>query len=218
MRTLLLCSLAISILIACGNSEGNTPSTAIDKQEDTFHISDSIDHAHLLMKQAEAQTFCKNNGYDQNFCMLLDMSRHSGRTRFYVWDFNAGKVVDSALVSHGCGTSNWGDDGTANAPVFSNVYESHCSSLGKYRVGERRWSQWGINVKYQLYGLDKTNSNANGRCIVLHGWNFMYDHEVYPDGAPEGWGCPAVSNAFMTRLDERMQTTTKPVLMWMYTH
>jgi hypothetical protein len=215
MRTFVLLTMLLATLSACEHTEGNTPEK---QQEDIRKIADSIDHAYLLMKQSEALAFCKSNGYNQEYCMLLDMSRHSGLTRFYVWDFTAGAVVDSALVSHGCGVNSWGDDATADAPVFSNVYESHCSSLGKYRIGERGWSQWGIHVKYQLYGLDDTNSNASGRCIVLHGWDFVYDHEVFPDGAPEGWGCPAVSNAFMERLDLRLKTTTKPVLMWMYQH
>lgn len=217
MRTLLLFVIACSVAAACESSDGMTTDETDEIVVKEVNI-DSIDHCYLVGKQAEAKAFCKSEGYNKHYCFLLDMSRHSGRYRFYVWDFDSNKVVDSALVSHGCGISNWGDDGTADAPVFSNEYESHCSSLGKYHVGERAWSQWGINIKYQLYGLDSTNSNANGRRIVLHSWEFVNDIEVYPDGSPEGWGCPAVSNAFMARLDTRLKKSTEPVLLWMYTH
>jgi len=135
----------------------------------------------------------------------------------YIWDLTKQNASDSALVSHGCGSGNWGVDDSADDPVFSNVAESHCSSLGKYRIGKRGKSQWGIGVNYLLHGLDSTNSNALSRDIVLHGWSSMPDDVTYPGGAPEGWGCPAVSNQMMYQLDTLLMEAKKPVLMWMFT-
>ena len=103
---------------------------------------------------------------------------------------------------------------TKTSPVFSNVEDSHCSSLGKYRIGERGKSQWGIGVKYSLYGLEKTNKLAMKRAIVLHSWKSVPDKEVFPDGTPEGWGCPAVSNNFMKKIDAILQKSGRPVLLW----
>ncbi len=95
-----------------------------------------------------------------------------------------------------------------------NTANSYASSEGKYIIGERGYSQWGINVKYLLHGMDETNSNALQRIIVLHGWDQVTDTPLYPDGTPEGWGCPAVSNNAMRKLDALLKSSEKRVLMW----
>lgn len=148
--------------------------------------------------------------------LVINYSKHSGLKRGYVADLKAGVYTDSFMVSHGCGNNNWGDDMSRNNPVFSNTYHSHCSSLGRYRIGKRGYSAWGINVKYLLHGLDTGNSNALGRIIVLHGWSAVSEVEVYPSGTPEGWGCPAVSNSTMHQLDSLLKDRIRPVLLWTF--
>jgi hypothetical protein len=167
-------------------------------------------------KAGEAFTFCKQKGFNTSYCFLLDMSIHSGLHRFYIYDFSTNKITDSALVSHGCGTNDWADDDTKTNPSFSNSDGSHLTALGKYKIGKRGWSNWGIHVNYQMQGLEATNSNSVARFIVLHSWEDVSDEEVFPSGTPEGWGCPAVSNTFMTLLDEKLSKTQKPVLLWIY--
>ncbi|WP_312083360.1 hypothetical protein [Epilithonimonas hominis] len=44
----------------------------------------------------------------------------------------------------------------------------------------------------------------------------MSDKEVYPDGSPEGWGCPTVSNNAFKEIDPLIKNCRKPVLMWIY--
>ena len=144
------------------------------------------------------------------------MSVHSGMKRFFVWDFKKEKILNSFLVGHGCGDNPWSNDYSRDNPKFSNVDGSHCSSLGKYKIGEREHSDWGVNVKYVLYGLDSTNSNAFKRFIVFHSWEAVSDYEVYPDGTPEGWGCPTISNNSFKIIDPILKSSTKPVLMWIY--
>ena len=68
--------------------------------------------------------------------------------------------------------------------------------------------------KYWLNGLEKSNSNAVERVTVLHSWEAIADKEVFPEFAPLSWGCPAISNEFMTILDIKLQASNKPVLMW----
>ncbi len=117
------------------------------------------------------------------------------------------------MVSHGCGNNDWGQTYTKeNAPI-GNEPDSHCSSVGKYVVLKRGISQWGIKVNYLLQGKDKTNSNAINRAIVLNSWEAVPNHEVYPEGTPEGWGCPAVSNKSMVEIDEILKKEKK-ILMW----
>jgi hypothetical protein len=71
----------------------------------------------------------------------------------------------------------------------------------------------GIKVNYLLQGKEKTNSNAVNRAIVLHSWEAISNDEIYPEGAPEGWGCPAVSNESMKEIDEILKRN-KNLLMW----
>lgn len=163
-----------------------------------------------------ALDFCKTKSYNTDFCILIDMSLHSGVNRFMVWDFKKDTISLSCLVGHGCGDNSWNDDESKNAPKFSNVDGSHCSSLGKYKIGERAYSDWGLNIKYVLYGLESTNSNAFKRFIVFHSWEVVSDSEVYPYGTPEGWGCPTISNNSFKIVDPLIKASAKPVLMWIY--
>ncbi|GAB2705267.1 hypothetical protein GCM10027037_33810 [Mucilaginibacter koreensis] len=144
------------------------------------------------------------------------MSLPSGIKRFVVWDFKKSNIWMSGLVSHGCGTQPWSYDRSKEKPVFSNAANSHCTSLGKYRVDGRGYSMWGIHVKYYLTGLESTNSNAAARQVVFHSWDVIPDQEVYPIGTPEGWGCPAVSNTTMKAVDELLKKQKKHLLLWIY--
>ena len=164
----------------------------------------------------KALSFCQSNSMNIDYCVLVDMSIHSGKKRLFLFDFKSNQVIDSALVSHGCGNNPWGSDDSKVNPTFSNINGSHQASLGKFKIGKRGYSNWGIHINYKLHGLDVTNSNAYKRLIVLHSWKEVGDQEVYPNGTPEGWGCPAVSNQFMTKLDKKLKVSDKPVLLWVY--
>ncbi len=170
----------------------------------------------LRTKAKDAAIFCKSKNFNSEFCILIDMSIHSGKKRFFVWDFKKDTVVNSFLVGHGCCDNPWNRDYSKDTPVFSNVDGSHCSSLGKYKLGARGHSDWGINIKYVMHGLEKSNSNAAARYIVFHSWERVSDQEVYPAGTPEGWGCPTISNNSMRLLDPKLKASGKPILMWIY--
>lgn len=170
----------------------------------------------LRAKAKEAKEFCKKNSYNMDFCLLADMSIHSGKKRIVLWDLKKDSIVYASLCSHGCGEAPWGSDYTKSNPVFSNKEGSHCTSLGKFRIGKRGYSAWGINVNYLLHGLDSTNNHALAREIVLHSWEMVAEEETYPTGAPEGWGCPAVSNNFLKSIDEKLKGSPTPVLFWAF--
>lgn len=172
--------------------------------------------ANITAKARTALSFCKSRSMNQAFCLLIDMSVHSGKKRFFVWDFKKDTISHSFLVSHGCCTNPWSKDQSKEAPSFSNTDGSHCSSLGKYKIGARAYSSWGIKVKYFLQGLETTNSNALSRAIVLHSWESISDEEVYPKGTPEGWGCPSISNNAFKTIDSLLKTSKQPVLLWIY--
>lgn len=170
----------------------------------------------MAAKGEEALEFCTSEKLNTDFCILIDMSLHSGIKRFFVWDFKTKSIVKKYLVGHGCGSNIWSADGSKDNPQFSNEDGSHLSSLGKYKLWGRGHSDWGINIKYLMHGLEETNTNALKRYIVFHSWDRMSDDEVFPKGSPEGWGCPTVSNHAMKEIDPMIQESGKPVLMWIY--
>lgn len=162
----------------------------------------------------EAHNFCKSNNLNTDFFILIDLSIHSGKKRFFLWNFKKKNIDKSFLVSHGCGSSPWNRDGSKMNPCISNVDGSHCSSVGKYILTERGNSSWGVKSKYLMKGLEPTNSNATKREIVFHSWEAISDEEVYPKGTPEGWGCPAVSNNTFVYIDKEISSHKAKTLMW----
>jgi hypothetical protein len=178
-------------------------------------LESKVERKFLQAHAKMAHDYCLQHSMDTSLCILIDMKKHSGRNRFYVWDFQNDSVLLLSLVSHGCGDSTWAYDMTKTNPVFSNTPESYCSSLGRYKIGKRDYSSWGIGIHYKLHGLDSTNSNAFKRVIVLHSWSRVYEEEPYPFGTAEGHGCPAISNGKMHALDVLLRKK-KNVLLWIY--
>jgi L,D-transpeptidase catalytic domain len=170
----------------------------------------------IAPKAKEALAYCKKKRFNTEFCFLADMSVHSGKKRLFLWNFKTQKIESKYMVGHGCGDESWGKDDTKESPTFSNIVDSHRSSLGKYKLGDRGFSNWGINIKYLMHGLEASNSNAQKRIVVFHSWEKMPQNEVFPIGSPEGWGCPTVANEDMKIIDKKLKTTAKPVLFWMY--
>ena len=127
----------------------------------------TLDYAFTQSKANEALEFCKAKRMNEDFCILIDMGIHSGRKRFFVWDFRKESIVQSFLAGHGCCDKLWGQAFSKENPKFSNVESSHCSSLGKFKIGERGYSSWGVKIKYLLHGLESSNSNALSRDIYL---------------------------------------------------
>ena len=175
-----------------------------------------IDTGRARQKAKQALLFCHQKGYNTQYCILIDMSLPSGVKRFMVWNFKKNTPFISGLVSHGCGNSPWSGVWSKNNPVFSNADGSHCTALGKYQVNSRAYSAWGIHVKYFLTGLESTNNKALGRQIVFHSWDAVPESEVYPNGTPEGWGCPAISNNTMKIVDPLLRKQKKHLLLWIY--
>jgi len=176
----------------------------------------SQDSTRINEKAEEALAFCRANEYNTDFCILIDMKIHSGRYRMFIYDFNTQKVERKALCAHGCGKGD--KTSTGDQPLFGNEEGSLLTSLGKYKIGIRSYSQWGINVHYKMHGLEPTNNNAFKRIIVLHSHTPVPAIEIYPFHLPMGWsfGCPVTDDDTMTFLDAKLKNTKKPVLLWIY--
>jgi hypothetical protein len=156
-----------------------------------------------------AKSYALQNDFSSNYCFFLDMSIHSGRKRFFVYDLDRNLVILSGLVAHGsC------KEGFLTDAKFSNVPGCGCSSLGKYKIGEKYRGQYGIS--YKLYGLENTNSNAFRRAVVLHGFSCIPDEEIYPKVVCNSFGCPMVSTSFFERLAFVIDKSKKPIILWIY--
>lgn len=180
-----------------------------------FHLSFGYSQLSekLLKKATEAKVYCQKHKMNTNFCFLMDVSTHSGKNRFYIYNFKTNSISHSGLVCHGVGKNS-----TEQKPVYSNVVGSNCTSLGKYKIGKRAYSNWGINIHYKMHGLETCNSNAFKRHIVLHSYDYVAETEIYPSHLTMGWsqGCPVVANGLMKQIDKLLKTATKPTLIWIF--
>lgn len=170
----------------------------------------------LENRAQEAYEYAKAHDMDLDHAVLIDFSRHSGKNRFFVWNFKENQPEIESLVAHGYG--NTGFESTNQNIVFSNQPNSYASSLGKYKLGARAYSKWGINIHYKMHGLEASNSNAFNRYIVLHSYQSIPNEETYPSYLPMGFsqGCPVIDDETMRKVDKLLQTKKKPVLLWIY--
>lgn len=165
--------------------------------------------ARLKSQADKGKTFAQAKKLSTHYAFFIDMSQPSGRYRFFVYDFKKDSVLEKGLVAHGsCNTSY------LEAVQFSNIPESGCSSLGKYKVSYSYKGQFG--KAYKLNGLDSTNSNAFKRFVVLHAYDCVPDREVYPQPICNSLGCPMVSYEFLAKLSSYIDKSPKPILLWIY--
>ena len=179
------------------------PSIAQSKKPEKKELQKLQDKALSLKKFASA------NGYCTSYCFLIDMSLHSGRNRFFIYDLNNNKIAKEGLVAHGSCNSNYLEEAS-----FSNVSGDGCSSTGRYKVGYAYEGRFG--TAYKLYGLDSSNSNAFKRNVVLHAYGCVPDSETYPQSLCNSLGCPMVSYSFLETASKYIKQSRKPVLLWVF--
>ncbi|MEQ3661874.1 MAG: murein L,D-transpeptidase catalytic domain-containing protein [Flavobacterium sp.] len=189
-------------LLNCNNEENKT------------HVIDRNEIKSYSNYHSEALNFIKKESFNEDYYYLVDMSIHSGKNRFFIYDFSSKEITDKNIVTHGSCDKFEVNTTKREKAKFSNLVDSHCSSKGKYKIGKKEYSSWGIKIKYWLHGLEEANKSAKDRVVVLHSWDAVSDEEIYPNYSPLSWGCPAVSNEFMKKLDVQLQNTDKPVLLW----
>lgn len=154
----------------------------------------------IKAKTEELKAYCARNGYNTDYAILVDYGRTSLQRRIFVYDFRQDKIVISSLAGHGAGGRS-----TVLRADFGNAHGSHCSSLGHYKVGRNRMMYNRPRVPaFELIGLDKTNSNAHERGILIH-----------PSAWPLSWGCVTMPVHRYHQLSEFLKTQ-RNVIMWVY--
>jgi len=99
-------------------------------------------------KVNEAMVYAKKNGMDTTIAFFIDFSIPSGKNRLFVYNFKKGEILKSTLCAHGSGNKGFS---SSDEVIFSNVPESHYSSIGKYKVGARGWSNTNYEAKRLIY-------------------------------------------------------------------
>lgn len=192
----------------------NFNDSTAEKADNSFKHIDTRYKAAVarLKQQADAlRPYLAANNYNTDYCFLVDMSLPSGKKRFFIYNLKTDEVTESAMVTHGIGSKVNGSDEELR---FSNEANSLQTSLGRYRIGSSYNGNFGLS--YKLYGLDKTNSNACDRAIVIHGHYSIPTTETYPVPIGESFGCPSVAPSFLTTLTGYIKGSQKPVMMWIY--
>lgn len=131
---------------------------------------------------------------------LVDFTRYSGEPRLYEVDLEGGGVR-AFRTSHGRG-SDPAHSGFARQ--FSNVMDSHMSSVGSFVTAGPNWGpQQGPNVL--LDGLEYSNSAARERAIIVHGADYAEPEFLDREGKlGRSYGCFSLSHADLQAVRDHM--------------
>lgn len=154
-----------------------------------------------------------NNNYNKNFCFLIDYSKSSNTKRLFLIDMKSKETIKKFYVAHGRGSGQ-----IKGVPQkFSNIENSNMSSLGIAVIKERGYSNYGINVKYVLEGLNYSNSNLRKRFIVIHSSNWITETPFKINNLIQSLGCPTISNKAMKEVDAFIQKqNNKNILIYTF--
>lgn len=199
---ILLLSVVFCVSLACRNKE--KPSTAVNSKP-VYSYEEK-----LKSEITEIRRFLgKSAKYSSDVAFFLDMRIESGKNRFFIYDLKHNKLVNKGLVGHGSGS----ETGIPGKLQFSNVMNSNSSSLGKYAIGSSYSGRFG--KAYKLYGLDKTNSNAFDRNVVLHKYaDVPFEEQIKP--ICNSLGCPMVNEKFFGVIEKTIDTSKKKIILVMY--
>ena len=182
-------------------SDAVNPNTAALIETTQKRVDDQVKDIKEFLRQ-------KPN-YNSEIVFLVDIKIMSGKNRFFIYDLNQNKIIDQGLVAHGSGS----ETEIENELKFSNVNNSLATSLGKYSIGESYSGRFG--KAYKLYGLDKSNSNAYMRNIVLHKYGKMpYEEQINP--VCNSLGCPMVNEIYFKRIEKILDASQKDILIDIY--
>ncbi len=185
---------------------GNAPETdAIHPREADLPDALYPDTLSTTIASAMQRFLDRNRSFNPQTVFFLDMKIPANRYRFFVYDIGTKKILHRGLVAQGINTQ----PDARGRLRFSNETGSYCTSLGRYRIGQKYKGRFG--TAYKLHGLDSSNSNAYRRAIVLHKFDDMPDT---PGGETVySLGCPMVSPQFFTTVSRLIDQSEAPILL-----
>jgi hypothetical protein len=207
----ILCVPAISQVIEKGGASNAYPSTNAPTINIVAKKETGIEYypfTRVLMYAEALKLYAKSNDFNTQYAFIINMGMRSSVKRFFVVDLKNNCVIKSGLVAHGKGEEQFTFD-----RKYSNDAGSNCTSLGKYKIGKAYKGFFGLS--YKMHGLEKSNSKAYERNVVLHAMHCIPDNET---GKPicQSEGCPSVSDSFLLDLKKIIDGSKKPILLWIY--
>lgn len=145
----------------------------------------------------------KNQGKlkNENELVLIDFTKSSAEQRFFIIDLEDETVLYKKLVAHGK------KSGEVYPTKFSNISESHMSSIGFYVTGNT------YNGKYDnslvIQGQEYTNSKAEKRGVVIHSADYATEKYLERNGRlGRSYGCPALPHEDYTEIIDLIKEGT----------
>ncbi|PSJ22032.1 hypothetical protein CVH10_10125 [Halomonas sp. ND22Bw] len=181
--------LAAALLLATPASARDFLSRAVTPLAPPSPLANRLTHLaptadpQVLRLAAQALS-CADPGAER--LAVIDFSLPSTEQRLWVFDLVRDRLMFRELVSHGQGS------GDAMASEFSNVPESHQSSIGLFRTLNSYEGSNGYSLR--LEGLEPgINDQAFQRAIVMHGADYVSEAFIERTGRlGRSHGCPAV--------------------------
>lgn len=168
------------------------------------------DNASLQEHAELAYEYARAHNMNTRYAFFTDYGVISGKPRFYIWDYSKGRVIYKTHAMHGPGMGS-----TAENPVFSNKIGSNCSSLGKFEVTREPGTK--MTQAMRLKGLDRCNSNAYCRGLMIHGayWvNNNKSRKSIPLNEVACQGCVTLTTDGSARVRKIVMSEDKPILLW----
>lgn len=104
------CFYLLFVIIISGCQKENLKPNFLVTTDSITEAKPVINISKTEQKGKEALEFCKTKDFNTDFCILIDMSLHSGLKRFFIYDFNKNEISQKYLVGHGCGKRFWSFD------------------------------------------------------------------------------------------------------------
>lgn len=122
---------------------------------------------------------------NSTYLTIIDMSRSSNNERLYIINMETQKLEYKSLVAHGR------NSGLEFATKFSNIKNSHQSSIGFYKTAETYQGKHGFSLR--LDGLEYSNNKARERAIVIHKADYVSKAFIAKNGRlGRSYGCPSL--------------------------
>lgn len=143
----------------------------------------------------------------QQYLIVVDLSKYSGMDRFWMVDIATG-AVEAHKVAHGDGSD---PDNNGYATLFGNMSGSHMSSLGFYLTAEiydgthpHSMRLDGLSVDGSPNGM--ANTNVRSRLVVVHEASYVDDDRTTQQGRSNG--CLALDPSIEADLVDRIHGGT----------
>ncbi len=136
---------------------------------------------------------------NQRYLTVCDFSLSSNTNRLWLIDTRTKQVVINTLVAHGSRT------GEEYARYFSNIPESHQSSLGFYVTRNSYSGKNGYSMR--MDGVDgRFNNKALSRDVVMHGADYVSNAYARANKRiGRSWGCPSVARNMAAPIIDRIK-------------